>query len=253
MKYSISRELTGYLKKHGFQKYDNNYYRIVNDVIQGFTVRKRQYDHGRVIVINIKFNFGTLYGNWEGNIFLEPFSLYDFDMIRPKEVDGRRLQRGDIFRYEKGNEASMHDCFNLMISELEQYVFPYFDAHNSCEAFFKDKNLMLYWTRLLYSLYMQTGQIEQAASTLKREIDQQENILRMDEYRLSITDQSDPLYCSYEKQVERLRAMIVVQKQKFNYISCLTKEELVQIVQEKVQRNRKYLESLPKQKHNSKS
>ena len=170
MRVTIKSDIKKHLVQYGFIRRANDYYRIVNDMVQGIHIKEKHVMG--VVALDIRFEMFPLCHDisWrDGKEKLDAFSLFDGYSIWQLYPPRDHLIMFE-FNYTPGDYGSVLQCLANMINAIDTYLIPFFDRYDSCEALYADENNVYCRLTNLYDLALKTGDIQKAIEFLQSQI-----------------------------------------------------------------------------------
>lgn len=104
-------------KKYGFKNYRNNYYRVINDMFQSFSLHRSVSGD----ICTVEFLIAPLCRTNLNKTSCGVSHLKNFEGLY------------SWFDYDKNSEESINDCLSSMLSYMHNYLMPFFEKSSRCK------------------------------------------------------------------------------------------------------------------------
>lgn len=199
--------------KYGFKSFRNNYYRVVNDIFQSFTL------HRSVSGSDCNTIFGIVPLSVEYKLdksFVNPCRVSDFEDNRP------------WYNYDRTLESSVEKCINDMILCMNKYLMPVFEkAVNSESAYLtimEHDNVFKGGSYEKLCMCLKFGDYINAKKHLQEVIEQHENAFRRNKEALGIDITQEYIQKMEVKISEKKSLLKLIVNKDYNAIQKLISE-----------------------------
>lgn len=122
MNTDIKRGINVAVEDYGFYCRRNSFFRIRNDVVQGFCFKEKRLSRTQLISLNY-----AVYP------LCNPYSNYHRFSFERREI-GMLMPSFSLwpFSYEKSSTESRNRCLAEIIRGMQEYLIPYFDLYDTC-------------------------------------------------------------------------------------------------------------------------